>query len=235
MEKEILIRFLKQEKDLGITSIPLVKVKKENKESLLNNLRERYKNCKDCPLSKTRKNFVFGEGNPYSRIVFIGEGPGYDEDLKGRPFVGKAGELLTKIINAMGLKRENVYITNIVKCHPLKDPSDNTKRGNDRPPNEEEINSCIPILKEQLNIIKPEFICCLGAVAFKTLLNTKEGISNLRGNFFDYYPSEKNKDFKITLTGTFHPAYLLRNPSAKKDCWEDIKKLMKKMNLKIPK
>jgi len=237
LNKKLLYRFLIQEKDMGISFIPKLETKKEKKDKfiLLNNLEKKHKNCKNCHLWKTRKNIVFGEGNPYSELVFVGEGPGYDEDRTGRPFVGRAGQLLTKIINAMGLKRDKVYITNIVKCHPLKDPSNPDKRGNDRPPNEEEINMCIPILKEQLRIIQPKFICCLGAVALKTLLKTKIGISKLRGQFFDYYPSENDKNFKIELTGTFHPAYLLRNPSAKKDCWEDIKKLMKKMGLKIPK
>jgi len=210
---------LEQERDLGTLSIP---VKKEKKKGvLLNELKERYRNCKKCPLWKTRRNFVFGEGNPYAKIMFIGEGPGYEEDLKGRPFVGKAGKLLTKIIEAMGLKREDVYITNIVKCHPVKDIQNPHKRGNDRPPDELEISKCLPILEKQIEIIKPEIIILLGSTALKAITGRKEGITQLRGKFLKY----KN----IDTIATFHPAYLLRNPSKKKECWQDIKKVIEKL------
>jgi DNA polymerase len=158
---------------------------------------------------------VFGTGNPKAELLFIGEGPGFDEDHKGEPFVGRAGQLLTKIIESIGLKREEVYIANIVKCHPVIDPTDPEKRGNDRPPTPEEISSCLHFLEEQIELIKPKVICVLGNSAARTLLATEEGISKLRGVFREY------RGFK--LMPTYHPAALLRNPSLKKDVWEDMK------------
>ncbi|MCX5781747.1 MAG: uracil-DNA glycosylase [Elusimicrobia bacterium] len=174
--------------------------------------------CKKCHLGKTRIKFVFGEGNPNSKLMFIGEGPGFDEDHLGRPFVGRAGQLLTKIIESMGLKREDVYIANIVKCHPMKDPSDSEKRGNDRAPTPEEIAECLPYLQKQIEIISPKIICALGSHASKTLLSTEETIGVLRGKF-RYYNG-------TLLMPTYHPAALLRNPSLKKDVWEDMKLIM---------
>jgi len=209
---------LEQEKDLGTLSILIKKEKKKRKGVLLNELKERYRNCKNCPLWKTRRNFVFGEGNPYAKLMFIGEAPGYDEDVQGKPFVGKAGKLFTKIINAMGLKREDVYITNVVKCHPVKDVKNPHKRGNDRPPTDEEIEKCIHILKKQIEIIKPKIICLLGATALKAILGKKEGIKAMRGKLFKF--------MGIDTIATFHPAFLLRNPNFKKECWEDIKKII---------
>ena len=126
--------------------------------------------CRKCKLSETRIKVVFGQGNPYARLMFIGEGPGYDEDRQGLPFVGKAGQLLTKIINAMSFKREEVYIANIVKCHPLRDPSRPDIRGNDRAPVPEEIKAYMPYLLKQIEIIKPEVIVTLGSPSTRTLL-----------------------------------------------------------------
>jgi DNA polymerase len=164
--------------------------------------------CRRCPLADTRRNIVFGEGNPDAELVFVGEAPGGDEDLQGRPFVGRAGQLLTKIITAMGLKREDVYICNILKCRPP---------GN-RNPLPEEIAACEPFLLRQLEAINPKAICALGSFAARTLLQKDVPITALRGHFHDYQG--------IPLMPTYHPAYLLRNPEAKKPVWEDVQKIM---------
>jgi uracil-DNA glycosylase len=165
--------------------------------------------CTRCKLHKGRTNIVFGVGNPNARLVFVGEGPGRDEDIKGEPFVGRAGQLLTDIIEkGMKLRRSDVYIANIVKCRPP----------NNRDPEPDEIESCEPFLLAQLDVIKPKLICTLGKFAAQTLLKTKERISSLRGNVYEYHG--------IKLIPTFHPAYLLRNPADKKLCWADIQKLM---------
>lgn len=169
--------------------------------------------CRLCGLHETRANIVFGEGTTNAKLVFIGEGPGYDEDKTGRPFVGKAGQLLTKIIQAMNLTREDVYICNIIKCRP----PDN------RNPLPVEIQTCLPFLRRQIKLIQPDFICALGTFAAQTLLATDKPISRLRGTFHDYKG--------IRVMPTYHPSYLLRNPEKKRDVWEDIKKLMKEMNL----
>jgi DNA polymerase len=168
--------------------------------------------CTRCKLCKVRKTIVFGEGNPSAVLVFVGEGPGYEEDQQGRPFVGAAGQLLTDIIvKGMKLRREDVYICNIVKCRP----PDN------RNPEPDEIEACEPFLIKQFQAIKPKFIVALGNVAVKTLLKTKEGITSLRGRWQTYQG--------IPLMPTFHPAYLLRNPADKKLVWEDIKKVIAEM------
>jgi DNA polymerase len=165
--------------------------------------------CTRCKLHTGRKTVVFGEGNTRALLVFVGEGPGQEEDQQGRPFVGAAGQLLTDIIvKGMKLRREDVYICNIVKCRPP----------NNRNPEPDEIDACEPFLIKQLGVIKPKVIVGLGNVAVKTLLKTKEGITSLRGNWKTYQG--------IPLMPTFHPAYLLRNPSDKKLVWEDIKKVM---------
>jgi DNA polymerase len=172
-------------------------------------VREELGDCIRCKLHKGRKNIVFGEGNPDAALVFVGEGPGQEEDLQGRPFVGAAGQLLTDIIvKGMQLKREDVYICNIVKCRPP---------GN-RNPEPDEVGACEPFLIKQLGAINPQIIIGLGNVAVKTLLMTKEGITSLRGNWKTYQG--------IPLMPTFHPAYLLRTPSDKKLVWEDIKKVL---------
>jgi uracil-DNA glycosylase family 4 len=168
--------------------------------------------CRRCKLSETRKNIVFGEGNFRSRLVFVGEAPGAEEDQKGAPFVGAAGQLLTRIIHAINLTRDQVYICNIIKCRP----PDN------RNPMPVEIDACLPFLRRQLASIRPDFICALGTIAAQTLLETKEPISKLRGRFHDY--------MGIKVIPTYHPAYLLRNSDKKREVWEDMKKLMKVMN-----
>ena len=167
--------------------------------------------CCCCKLSNSRKNIVFGAGSPSARLVFVGEGPGFEEDKTGKPFVGAAGKLLTKIIQAIKLTREQVYICNIIKCRPP---------GN-RNPEPDEIKACFPFLERQIAALKPDFICALGLFATQTLLETKEPISKLRGRFHDYKG--------IKLLPTYHPAYLLRNPDKKRDVWEDMKKLMNEM------
>jgi DNA polymerase len=168
-------------------------------------------NCQLCQLAKTRHNLVFGDGNPNAQIVFVGEAPGVDEDQQGLPFVGRAGQLLTKIIEAMGIKRKDVYICNILKCRPP---------GN-RNPLPDEISLCEPFLKKQLQAISPKVICALGTFAAHTLLKTDVPITLLRGRFHTYNG--------IKLMPTYHPAYLLRNPSAKKPVWEDVQMIMKEI------
>ncbi|MCS7230570.1 MAG: uracil-DNA glycosylase [Elusimicrobiota bacterium] len=198
--------------------------KKDNELELL---KLKVLQCKRCLLYKSRTNVVFGEGNEKAELMFVGEAPGYEEDKQARPFVGKAGELLTKIIQAMGLKREDVYITNVVKCHPGVVPDPNL-RNNDRPPSSEEINSCFEYLKQQISIIKPKVICCLGFTATKALTKNEVPISELRGKIFEYEVKELN----IKIIPTYHPAALLRNPSLKKYVWQDMKLIMKILNIK---
>ena len=175
------------------------------KETLLA-FRETVLQCAKCSeLSRTRKRVVFGSGNVRAQLVFVGEAPGHDEDLQGLPFVGKAGQLLTKIIESIGLTRQNVFICNVLKCRPP---------GNRNPlPNE--ISNCEPYLFEQLEIIQPKIICALGTFAAQTLLKTQSPISALRGRFHEFRGAK--------LICTFHPAYLLRNPEEKKKVWEDMK------------
>jgi uracil-DNA glycosylase family 4 len=165
--------------------------------------------CRRCSLGSLRHKIVFGEGNPQAELVFVGEAPGADEDAQGRPFVGQAGQLLTKIIAAMGLKREDAYICNILKCRPP---------GN-RNPQPEEIAACEPFLIRQLEAIRPRVICALGGFAAHTLLKSEAPITVLRGRFHAYQG--------IPLMPTYHPAYLLRNPGAKKQVWEDVQAIMK--------
>ncbi|HEX3998139.1 MAG TPA: uracil-DNA glycosylase family protein [Pirellulales bacterium] len=172
--------------------------------------------CTRCTeLATTRTQTVFGVGNINARLMFVGEAPGADEDRAGEPFVGKAGQLLTKIIEACRMKREDVYIGNVIKCRPP---------GN-RNPLPDEVQNCRGYLERQLAIVRPEFICCLGAVAAKSLLNSEATIGRLRGRFYQYEG--------IPVLCTYHPAYLLRNPSAKRDVWEDMKLLMARMGIEL--
>jgi uracil-DNA glycosylase len=164
--------------------------------------------CCRCGLAAGRTHIVFGEGSPSARLVFVGEGPGAEEDRSGRPFVGPAGQLLSRIIQAMKLSREQVYICNVIKCRPP---------GN-RDPEPQEIASCRPFLLRQLTAIDPEVVCTLGSHATQTLLNRTEPVSRLRGRFHNL------KD--LTIMPTFHPAYLLRHPERKREVWEDMKKIM---------
>lgn len=171
-------------------------------------------NCKRCGLCKDRNKIVFGVGNPKAKLMFVGEGPGADEDAQGLPFVGRAGQLLNKVIEAMGKTREEVYIANIVKCRPP---------GN-RVPEPGEIAQCLPFLKAQIDQIQPEMIVGLGLTAGRALLQTEETMGNIRGKF-----QSLAWNSNIPVLPTYHPAYLLRNPSAKKIVWDDMKLVMKRM------
>ncbi len=195
--------------DRGESSAPAVPESSGAKKSGLDAVRELLGDCRRCPLHRSRHSLVFGEGNPEADLVFVGEAPGADEDAQGRPFVGRAGQLLTKIIGAMGLQREEVYICNILKCRPP---------GN-RNPQPEEIAPCELFLVRQLEAIRPRVICALGTFAAHTLLKSEAPISVLRGRFHSYQG--------IPLMPTYHPAYLLRNPGAKKQVWEDVQMIMK--------
>jgi uracil-DNA glycosylase len=180
--------------------------------SSLTELRGRVLPCTLCKeLAKTRHSVVFGSGNPHAALMFVGEAPGADEDQQGLPFVGAAGQLLTKIIESIGIKREEVYIANVLKCRPP---------GN-RKPAPQEIHNCAPYLEEQIRIVSPKIICALGTFPAQTLLKTDKPISKLRGPFYDSHGSK--------LICTFHPAYLLRNPAEKRAVWEDMKKIKKEL------
>jgi DNA polymerase len=177
--------------------------------------------CRKCDIGSTRLHPVAGEGNPRARLVFIGEAPGAEEDQQGRPFVGRAGQLLTKMITAMGLRREDVFICNILKCHPL---------GN-RDPKLDEALKCLPFLKQQIEIIQPEVIVALGAHAAHILLETEKQIGKLRGQWYDFYFSESSPPAK--LMPTYHPAYLLRYYSYenRKRVWDDLQKVCERLGL----
>lgn len=181
--------------------------------------------CTRCEPGQSRSKIVPGEGNPNTRLVFVGEAPGADEDVQGRPFVGRSGKLLEKIINAMGFMRQDIYICNILKCRPPKN----------RPPKREEIEMCLPFLQQQLEIIRPEIIVALGASAAHTLLKNQKPIGELRGRFHDYYTSEGAEPIK--LMPTYHPAYLLRNYSVdnRRRVWDDMQKVVTELGIELPK
>jgi len=174
-------------------------------------VREELGECTRCKLCRGRTQIVFGVGNPRADLVFVGEAPGAEEDAQGEPFVGRAGQLLTRIIQAIGLRREDVYICNVIKCRPP---------GN-RSPEPDEIASCEPFLLKQLEAIRPKLICTLGSPATQTLLKTKEPISRMRGRFFEFRG--------VPLLPTYHPAYLLRNPHEKKTVWQDMQLLQREL------
>ena len=186
---------------------------------------EQVKACTKCGLHRTRNKTVFGQGDHCARLVFVGEAPGFEEDRQGVAFVGKAGQLLTRMITAMGLKREEVYICNVLKCRPP----------NNRDPLADEVLACSPYLREQLVIIEPDVLVALGAPAAKTLLNTAQSIGRLRGRFHDYYLSGiTGEGPSIPLMPTYHPAYLLRNPAEKRKAWEDLQMVMDLLGLEAP-
>ncbi len=180
-------------------------------------IREDLGDCTRCKLHKGRNKLVFGDGNPRAELVFVGEGPGADEDMQGLPFVGRAGKLLTQMIEAMGLQRGDVYICNVVKCRPPEN----------RAPEPDEVGTCSPYLLRQIDTIQPKVIVCLGATAAKTILNTTRGISQFRGEWLEWRGRK--------LMATYHPAYLLRNPPAKADVWKDLQKVMSELGLALPK
>jgi DNA polymerase len=189
----------------------------------LETLAEQVRNCKRCNLGSARNQAVPGEGHPQARIMFIGEAPGTDEDAQGRPFVGAAGQYLDKIITACGLRRRDVFIANVLKCHPPYD----------RDPRPEEILACLPFLREQVEQIRPHVIVALGAHAARTLLNSNSPIGQLRGHFHEYPLSDGTL---IKVMPTFHPAYLLRNPTSenRRKVWQDMKAVLMELGLPIP-
>jgi len=205
------LKRLYQLKQLGFRYVPLVEKRPSAEPSLphdLKALEQIVLQCQLCGLSKTRTKTVFGEGNPYTEIMFVGEGPGAQEDATGRPFVGRAGELLTKMIeNVLEIPRESVYIANIIKCRPP----------NNRVPTPEEAYTCIPYLKKQIELIQPRIIVALGATAYHYLTGDKTGITKVRGELIDMGSYQ--------LIPTYHPSYVLRNPSAKKEVYQDLIKI----------
>ncbi|MFB3884293.1 MAG: uracil-DNA glycosylase [Thermodesulfobacteriota bacterium] len=209
--------YLEYLKEMGIEDIPF---SEESLQQLsldssvapptsptLEEVRKELGDCRRCKLHKTRRTLVFGEGNKKATLMVIGEGPGYEEDVQGRPFVGRAGQLLTKILQSIHLEREEVYIANIIKCRPPQN----------RNPEPDEIQTCSPFLLRQIQAIQPKIICALGTFAAQTLLKTDAKITSLRGKFFDFSG--------IKVVPTYHPAYLLRNPDRKRDVWEDMKQI----------
>ena len=196
---------------VGVRLEPIA-VPVEDRATRLQRLRQEIGECGGCRLGETRRNLVFGVGDPEAQILFIGEAPGRDEDLQGEPFVGAAGQLLTKMIEAMGLRREEVYIANIIKCRPPQN----------RDPAPDELAACEQFLVRQVEIIAPRLIVAMGNHAAKALLRTDVGITRLRGRFHAYQG--------VALMPTFHPAYLLRNPEEKRHAWEDLKMVMAEMD-----
>ena len=199
-------------KDIGVDSLDIgmggepVENHRPSRQGL-EAIRAEIGDCQRCKLAPTRTNIVFGSGNLNAELVFVGEAPGYDEDQQGLPFVGRAGQLLTKIIESIDLKREDVYICNVLKCRPPEN----------RNPEPDEVASCNPFLKKQLATIRPKIVCCLGTFAAQNVLQTAASISKLRGKFFDMDG--------MRVIATFHPAYLLRSPEKKREVWEDMKQI----------
>jgi len=202
---------------------PSVSEVQGEKASELEKIAEEVRRCRKCELGSSRTNAVPGEGHPNARIMFVGEAPGVEEDAQGRPFVGRAGQLLDKVIAAMGLKRSDVFIGNILKCRPPEN----------RDPRAEEIINCFPHLQRQIETINPEIIVALGAPAARTLLNTNKSIGQLRGQFHEYYAGLGRAPIK--LMPTYHTAYLLRNysPENRKRVWEDMKKVLAELGLPV--
>lgn len=178
------------------------------KDETLEQIRADLGDCRRCRLASGRKTIVFGQGNPKTELVFVGEGPGADEDEQGLPFVGRAGQLLNRLLQSVGIKREDVYICNVVKCRPP---------GN-RTPESDEIEACSPFLFRQIQSIRPRLVCCLGAPAVRTLLGVKEGITKIRGRFYDFAGTK--------ALATVHPAYILRNPREEHILREDFQKIL---------
>lgn len=194
-----------------ITAIPKIG------EGSLQTIREDIGDCIRCKLHKGRTKIVFGDGQPQAKLLFIGEGPGRDEDLQGLPFVGRAGKLLTQMIEAMGLQRSDVYICNVVKCRPPEN----------RAPEKDEVAACSPFLFRQIDLVAPKVIVCLGSIAAQTILETTRGISQFRGQWLEFRGRK--------LMATYHPAYLLRNPAAKSEVWKDLQKVMAELGLEVKK
>jgi len=205
-------RFMKQQIDLGSDQLYLsedLKSSPKPPSNELENFHRKMEDCQECHLHKYRTNLVFGMGNPQAEVMFVGEAPGREEDLQGKPFVGRAGQLLDKILQAIDFKREEVYIGNVLKCRPPEN----------RDPLPDEVEKCEPYLLKQIEIIKPRIICALGRISAQVLLKTKLPLNQLRGKFHDYHG--------IKFLVTYHPAALLRYPQYKRQTWEDVKLLRK--------
>ncbi|HKE31228.1 MAG TPA: uracil-DNA glycosylase [Candidatus Angelobacter sp.] len=213
MEESIPVVATRSSSPLFDSSLPVI----QDKLSALRAISDDIGDCTRCRLHKGRKNIVFGVGNVNADIMFVGEGPGADEDEQGEPFVGRAGQLLNNMIAAMGLKRSDVYIANVVKCRPP---------GN-RTPEKDECETCGPFLLRQIEVIRPKVIVALGAVAAKYLLAINDSMANLRGRWYDFKGSK--------LVVTYHPAYLLRDPRQKKEAWKDLQMVMKFLGLTVGK
>lgn len=202
-----------------------------DKPAALKVIREDIGDCTRCRLCQGRTNLVFGVGNPQARIMFVGEGPGADEDAQGEPFVGRAGQLLNNMISAMGIQREDVYIGNVVKCRPPQN----------RTPERDECDTCGPFLMRQISIMRPEIVVALGATAAKFLLGVNDSMVKLRGHIYDFHPvlprtaAERDPEFTCKLVVTYHPAYLLRDPRQKKEAWADLQIVMKYLGMPLPK
>jgi uracil-DNA glycosylase family 4 len=206
----------------------------QDKPAALRVIREDIGDCTRCNLCRERTNIVFGVGDPHARIMFVGEGPGADEDAQGEPFVGRAGQLLNNMIQAMGIRREDVYIGNVVKCRPPKN----------RTPEPDECATCGPYLMRQILVVRPEIIVALGATAAKFLLSATDSMANLRGHIYDFQPMahsalpqlapERDPEFATKLVVTYHPAYLLRDPRQKKETWLDLQMVMKYLGMPLP-
>jgi uracil-DNA glycosylase family 4 len=225
MDRDQLIEHLTFAQELGVTGVSRDRVWRDKGVGktppdpflALAAVRADIGDCTRCKLHGLgRKQIVFGVGNPAADLMFVGEAPGGDEDIQGIPFVGRAGQLLTKIIEAIGLKRDEVYIANVIKCRPPQN----------RNPEQDEVETCEPFLFRQIDIIKPKVIVALGTFAARTLLRTSDPISRLRGRVYDYRGAK--------LIPTFHPAYLLRNPSSKRDVWEDMKQARRLLTTQCP-
>jgi DNA polymerase len=202
-----------------------------DKPAALIAIREDLGDCTRCKLHQLgRKQIVFGVGNPEAELMFVGEGPGADEDAQGEPFVGRAGQLLNNMISAMGLRREDVYIGNVVKCRPPQN----------RTPERDECETCSPFLMRQIATVRPKIIVALGAVAARTLLGMNDSMAKLRGRIYDFSPAlpkdapERHAEFSTKLAVTYHPAYLLRDPRQKKEAWQDLQMVMRFLGLSTP-
>jgi len=209
--KKHTLAWIKLEEELGVDIIPI-----HQSPLTVESLRQKIAHCKSCSLYKTRKNVVFGEGNIPAILMFVGGAPGEEEDQSARPFVGASGNLLDKMIVAMGLQRKECYVSNVVKCRPP----------NNRDPNALEISSCFGYIRNEIKLVSPQIICTLGRIATKTLLGLreKESFFSVRGKWHTFWG--------IPLMPTYHPSYLIRNPDKKREAWEDLKQIMKKLGLK---
>ena len=216
MNRDELVAQLQFFRDIGISHLDIGKLDSSNPQvevrMTLDDIREELGDCSRCRLSGSRTSIVFGSGNPDARLMFIGEAPGSEEDRQGLPFVGRAGQLLTKIIESIGIRRNDVYICNVLKCRPPKN----------RNPEADEVETCSPFLRQQLEAVRPQIVCCLGTFASQTMLGMKVPISKLRGRFHVIEG--------IRFIATFHPAYLLRNPAKKREVWEDMKQIRAALN-----